>query len=59
MKLKVVSNGRFFRIKAKVPLLPLWFDVGFPPYDTFDEAQSVVDRHSSDGYKDCQETIHK
>ena len=52
MKLKVVSNGKYFRIKMKLPFLPLWTDPGFPPYDTLEEAQAAVDRHSDVGYKD-------
>jgi len=54
MKLKVVSNGKFFRVIAKLPLLPIWIDPGFPPYDTFEDAQAIVDRHSDAGYKECQ-----
>jgi hypothetical protein len=53
MKLKVVSNGKLFKIKVKLPLLPIWIDPGFPAYDTFEAAQELVDRHSDDGYKDC------
>lgn len=54
MKLKVVSNGKFFKVKVKLPLLPLWVDPGLPAYDTFEKAQAVVDRHNDEGYKDCQ-----
>jgi hypothetical protein len=54
MKLKVVSNGKFFKVKMKLPLLPLWVDPGFPAYDTLEDAQALVDRHNDDGYKDCQ-----
>ena len=54
LKLKVVTNGKYFRVHAKVPLLPIWYDAGFPTYDTFEQAAAIADRHSEDGYKDCQ-----
>jgi len=54
MKLKVVSNGKFFKVKMKLPFLPLWVDQGFPTYNTFEEAQNMVDRYSDADYKDYQ-----
>lgn len=56
MRYKVVSNGKYFKVKKKVPLLPLWIDAGFPRYITFENAQDIVDIYNTK-YKDCQTNL--
>lgn len=54
MKLKVVSNGKHFRIKAKC--LFWWYNPGYPTYNSFDAAQKVVDEIID--YLNGQEKFH-